>query len=238
MSVRLCGSIFFFLLFFAAGYQSFSQEGQAKKLLEEAKTYMAKGDYLSADQKFRQILSLTEVIPTDALYFFAYTLDKNHQLQSSKNFLNKYFELTGKSGDYFNEAKILQSKLEKKSAEIDACGFCDGDGFRLVSCPVCEGVGKLDGPCTLCHGFGTLTCHKCLGEGVLISQSEAFGDNLYKTCEVCNGSGKETCSNCHGAKHLIQECDRCLGTGHIGSAIVCNHQKETFPSLIKPSGNK
>ncbi len=211
-----------------------AQEGQAKKLLEEAKEQMAKGNYLGADQKFRKILSLNEVVPTEALYFFAYTLDKNNELQSSRNFLDKYLELTGKSGEYYNEAKILTSKLDKKYAEIAACNFCDADGLRLILCPVCEGAGKIDGKCTQCHGFGQTTCNKCLGEGVQITRT-SFGENSYKTCEVCNGTGKETCSRCNGAKHLVQECPRCFGKGRIGSDVVCNHKEHALP--VAPARN-
>lgn len=227
--------IIFLLLLLACNMELAAQEGQAKQLLEKARGQMAKGDYVSADLTFRRILSLNEVLPPEALYFFAYTLDQTHQLQSSKNFLAKYFELTGKSGEYYNEARILESKLLKKSTEIEACGFCDSDGFRLATCPVCDGAGKIDGKCSVCHGFGQVTCQKCLGEGVQISKN-SFNDNVYKTCDVCGGTGKETCGRCHGAKHLIQECNRCFGLGKIGSSAVCNHEEEVLPPAYR-SGN-
>lgn len=194
---------------------------------------MAKEDYRAADKKFRQILSLNEVVPTEALYFFALTLEKNHQLQSSRNFLDKYLDLTGKSGDYFNEAMMLQSKLDKLAREIEACKYCDNDGFRLITCVRCEGSGKIDDKCPVCHGFGKITCRKCLGEGVQISKN-SFGENVYRTCEVCAGSGKETCNVCHGEKHLIQECTRCHGVGRSGSDVLCNHQEH----FIVPSLNR
>lgn len=208
-------------------------ESKAKKLLEEARGHMAREDFLAADKKFREILSLNEVIPTDALYFFALTLERNHQLQSSRNFLNKYIEVTGKSGDYYNEALMLHRKLDIQAKEIDACELCDGDGFRLIACRLCDGQGKFDHKCSQCHGFGQITCSKCLGEGVQISKN-SFGDNVYKTCEVCNGIGKEVCPQCHGVRHFVQDCPRCEGTGSSGSDVRCDHKKD----FIVPSLNR
>ena len=204
---------------------------RARTLLNEARGFMAKEEYLAADKKFRQILSLNEVVPTEALYFFAFTLEKNHQLQSSRNFLDKYLDLTGKSGEYFNEARILQSRLDNLAREIDACGYCDRDGFRLITCSQCNGAGQVDDKCPVCHGFGVITCRKCLGEGVQISRN-AFNENVYKTCEVCNGDGKETCTRCDGKKHIIQNCPKCDGLGRSGSDVLCNHQEHFIvPSL-------
>jgi hypothetical protein len=224
-----------FCLLIISSYGGWAQTGQsrAKALLEEAKGYMAKEDYRAADKKFRQILSLNEVVPTEALYFFAFTLEKNHQLQSSRNFLNKYTDLTGKSGEYFNEARMLQNRLDVLAREIEACDYCDNDGFRLVTCGQCDGSGHVDDKCPLCHGFGEITCHKCLGEGVQISKNQ-FGENVYKTCDVCAGKGKETCTQCRGEKHVVQDCPRCHGLGRSGSDLLCNH-KEHFiiPSMTQ-----
>ncbi|MEQ8533414.1 MAG: hypothetical protein RIB86_16280, partial [Imperialibacter sp.] len=173
-----------FCLLIISSYGGWAQTGQsrAKALLEEAKGYMAKEDYRAADKKFRQILSLNEVVPTEALYFFAFTLEKNHQLQSSRNFLDKYTDLTGKSGEYFNEAKMLQNRLDVLAREIEACEYCDNDGFRLITCSQCDGSGHVDDKCPLGHGFGEITCHKCLGEGDQISKNQ-LGENVYKTCD-------------------------------------------------------
>jgi len=230
-SLTVKSLLFFFLLASSLVGQAQNSGGRAKALLEEAKGYMAKEDFLAADKKFRQILSLNEVVPTEALYFFAFTLEKNHQLQSSRNFLDKYLDLTGKSGEYFNEARMLQNKLDVLAKEIEACNYCDNDGFRLITCAVCDGTGHVDDKCPLCHGFGEITCRKCLGEGVQISKNP-FGDNVYKTCEVCTGKGKEVCPQCNGANHVVQECPRCKGLGRSGSDVLCNHQEHfIIPSM-------
>ncbi len=232
--MRLMTAKYVFLALLAAcAFNGSAQNGKSRAtvLLEEAKGFMAKEDYLAADKRFRQILSLNEVVPTEALYFFAFTLEKNHQLQSSRNFLNKYMSLTGKSGEYFNEARMLENKLDVLAREIEACNYCDNDGFRLITCSRCDGVGHIDDKCPLCHGFGEITCHKCLGEGVQITKNN-FGDNVYKTCEICQGKGKEVCTQCNGQKHVEQTCPKCNGLGNSGSDVLCNH-KEHFiiPSL-------
>lgn len=156
-----------------------SKKAERDRQIEQAYEETMAGNYAAADQLYRDILNKGKAIPSNFCFYFgknSYHLDKYHQ---SIDWLNKYIELKGTEGSFFEETKkllalnkkILQQErniARQKTEEILSASFdidCGPSG--KVKCPVCE------------------------GETVII-QNTYFGKN-YKTCTYCDKDGNMGC---------------------------------------------
>ncbi|MEQ9427025.1 MAG: molecular chaperone DnaJ [Cyclobacteriaceae bacterium] len=210
-------------------------------LLEQAIKLNKEGKYQEANEKFRQILTISKSIPTEMTYHFAETLYAIGQYQNSKNFIQKYFELTGKTGDNFDQIKELERMVDEKMVAIKECHRCNAVGYRYFPCQTCQQEGTVDEACYYCKGLGVARCVKCRGDGVLIS-ANAMGVNEYHTCDRCNGNGTETCPICEGDKTLTSDCPTCNGTLFQHSKELCDHEDHpedgfTVPYTFEKSSN-
>lgn len=196
---------------------------QVKLRTEEAKKLMNEGHYESAYNAFRKILNSGKVLPTNLSYYFSETLYHLGQYQNSQNFINKYLKITGKGGDYYQEANELSKLLTDKFSLIESCELCDISGYRLIPCTRCNGVKSIVESCHICSSTGISSCKKCEGEGVLIV-TDVFDEKKYQTCDKCRGEGYHTCETCLGNKSIKLNCPVCLGSGHEKSATICDHQ--------------
>jgi len=207
-------------------------DSEIQKSVQLAKKEMDAGNYQKANAIFRSILDKNEVLPANMCYYFAETLYMVEQYQNSKSFTDKYIKLTGKGGDFYEQAIDLQNLLAVKFNEITSCGFCDTKGYRLVICSRCLGERVLNSDCPYCRGHGFTTCRRCLGEGILI-EKDALNHPEYRTCPLCDGKGYETCIVCHGAKYLEQSCPVCIGSGVEPSKEICDHQNHYVNEKIR-----
>lgn len=190
---------------------------------KEAQAYMLQKDYEQANLSFRKILKMGTKLPAEMPYLFAETLFNIGQYQNSQSFLNKYFEIMGKAGTYYENALSLKQKLELQLNKAITCDFCDYSGYRLTVCTVCNGEKQLLQTCNYCQGVGKVGCTLCAGEGVLV-QIGALGDKRYKTCHQCKGEGIHTCNICEGEKEFYNYCSNCLGAGQVATSTICNHK--------------
>lgn len=225
--------IFSFSLLFLS-FQVFGQQLDNKQLsdkyFEEAKILNQQGLYDEANVIFRKILALSETIPSELCYHFAETLYGVGQYQNSKNFIDKYFELTGRIGDNYNEVKMLEQMVNEEMQAIRECDLCNAFGYRLIACEECGSIGTVSAVCHYCHGNGISVCTKCKGEGVLITANDLGGDD-YFTCDRCNGDGLETCPLCLGTKTLVLDCLVCNGTRKQPGHELCDHEVHDHPTL-------
>jgi hypothetical protein len=211
---------------FQVGYtQSPAPNKMVLDLLVLAKNQMQDGKYVAASFTFRKMLETNEVLPTEMAYYFAETLYMTGQYQNSKNFLEKYTDLTGGSGDFYKQSLELEKLLAAKTMEIEACNLCDNHGYRLHTCPNCQGEKIISQTCAYCKGQGISICTACEGGGVIISEN-VFGENEYKTCTQCNNKGFVPCPICLGVKKTIADCRQCHGNGSIATKDICDHQPE------------
>lgn len=209
-------------LSFASKAQNFEATNMAD-VYKEAQSYMLKNDYEQANLAFRKILKMGTKLPAEMPYLFSETLFNIGQYQNSKSFLDKYFEIMGKAGTYYEQALVLKQKLEQQLNKAISCDFCDYSGYRLTTCKVCQGKKQLLQTCNYCKGIGKVGCNLCAGEGVLV-QIGALGDKRYKTCHQCKGEGIHTCTICEGEKEFYNYCNNCLGVGKVATNIICNHK--------------
>lgn len=195
--------------------------------MEVAKSQMNEGNYEAANKTFRKILSMKTVLPHDLSYLFAETLYMVGQYENSDNFLKRYIQITGMGGNYAVQAEQLRSLLKNKLKQIAECSYCDLQGYRLVTCSHCNGEKYISDVCPRCKGHGGFKCHVCLGEGVLIEETD-FATKEYKTCTLCHGKGIEICPVCNGEKIINQKCPVCLGSGLESSRVICDHTPPTL----------
>ncbi|UXX78206.1 hypothetical protein N7E81_12645 [Reichenbachiella carrageenanivorans] len=139
---------------------------------------MENGYYEAADQFFRDALSKMTKLPSNLAYYFgrnSYHLGKYKQ---AINWLNKYMELKGTTGQYYDEVSNyieLANEAFRKQREDEI----DRTQKQLTT------QGYFDCPSDYMH------CPLCNGTGVLITPGK-FGA-VYQTCPYSGLSGKLTC---------------------------------------------
>ncbi|PIB35188.1 hypothetical protein BFP72_07160 [Reichenbachiella sp. 5M10] len=139
---------------------------------------MYDGNYILADQLFREALGQLSKLPSEMAYYFgrnSYHLDKYKQ---AINWLTKYVELKGTSGQYYDQAvlylnmsnaaykKVKEQEIQETHHQLMVSDYYDCPG-EYVMCPICH------------------------GGGVLIQKGK-FGA-VYQTCPYSGLSGKLTC---------------------------------------------
>jgi tetratricopeptide (TPR) repeat protein len=161
----------------------FSQTDSDQSLLIEIEAgvkLMDEGNYIEADRKFKRALRNLEVLPAEISFYFgknSYFLD---QYKQSINWLNKYIELKGTKGrffeecvEYLNRAEMAYKLESEKNSGMVISELTKSNEFD-------------------CKGKTHFKCPICLGEGVLLKPGK-MNDVLYQTCPYCAGSGFITC---------------------------------------------
>lgn len=192
-------------------------------LMLQAKAQMDSSNYEAANLTFRKILGLKTKLPREMSYLFAQTLYQIGQMQNARNFVDKYLEITGAGGLYYQQALALRETLSKEVTKNVDCPYCDANGYRLAPCPECGGKGTEIQDCPYCKGKGYVMCEQCMGQGVVIKDN-GFGGKKYETCSKCGGKGYHLCPVCEGKKQIETYCKVCLGTGKVSTNIICNHK--------------
>ena len=198
---------------------------EVQQRTEEAHKLMKSGHFEMAYNSFRSILGSGKILPTNLSYYFAETLYHIGQYQNSHNFIDKYLKITGKGGDYYQEATELSRLLTQEFNEISSCTFCDISGYRLVTCTNCNGIKNIIESCHICSSSGISSCKKCAGEGVVIVV-DLFDEKKYQTCDKCLGNGYHTCETCSGTKTIKLNCPVCIGAGLEKSETTCDHKDQ------------
>ena len=211
-----------FLTFSISGYSQIGQKEYVNQQMQKGIMQLKDGDYVAANETFREVLKINAVLPTDLSYYFAKTLYELNQLSDSKNFIDKYLNITGKTGRFYNEALALDKQLKLKANGIETCHRCNIYGKRYVTCHNCLGDSTITETCYYCLGDSISSCQKCYGSGVLYSRG-SFNEVLYATCDRCDGHGHHTCSVCEGTRVLDNTCPVCFGTGVEASDLTCDH---------------
>jgi hypothetical protein len=189
---RIALSMIIFICSFSAGaqdkQQSRSQEylqeqEQLKKSLtmreyDSAVLLLENQQYKLADVKFRYVLSNLKSLPSDLTYHFGKNSFYLAKFKQSIDWLNKYIQLKGTNGQFYNEAVEWKRKAEeaflkekeKDTERIQQVFSTDYD----IDC-----------------GSGMVTCPVCKGDHVIIKKGPLGND--YKTCGYCNDHGLLTC---------------------------------------------
>ncbi len=142
------------------------------------------GDYESADESFRQVLESVKVLPAEICYYFganSYHLGKYKQ---SINWLNKYMELKGTSGQFFDETTTYLKKAQEQYLDSNISSndvaYEPGQQIDYTVMP------EID-----CGPSGKVVCPVCKGQTVIISRSAM--SLVYRSCPYCDEHGTLSC---------------------------------------------
>ncbi|WP_462248339.1 hypothetical protein [Ekhidna sp.] len=170
-----------FIILFISAFLSQGQivrENELIKKIETGAELMALGKYDSAQVLFQYVLQNMEKLPSDVAYFFGRNSYHVGKYKQSINWLNKYIQLKGTKGKYYEPAiqflqfaedeylRIQRARTEQFSKDIESAEY-DCGGLEKMLCPVCH------------------------GSGVVVQQG--IFDEVYKTCPYSLGEGYLTC---------------------------------------------
>ncbi|MDH4057261.1 MAG: hypothetical protein OEU76_00785 [Cyclobacteriaceae bacterium] len=159
--------------------QEQSRRAAVLRTMDSAIIDMNEGRYELADKKFQQVLNTIKGVPSDLTFYFGKNSFYLNRYKQSIDWINKYIQLKGTSGQFSAEATEILKKAEEgllnertkeaaKAAEVLAQDYdidCGPSG--KVICPVCKGI-------------------------TVIIKKGAFS-NEYKTCPYCDKHGQLTC---------------------------------------------
>jgi len=149
--------------------------------LDSAVALLDHEDYEAADLKFQEVLKLVRSVPSDLTFYFgknSYYLGKYKQ---SVDWLNKYIQLKGTTGQFSQEAISIKQKseaelLKEKEKEAQQVSRILANDYDID-----------------CGPTGKVTCPVCNGTTVIIKKG--YISNTYKTCTYCNLKGVLTCED-------------------------------------------
>lgn len=165
--------------------QEYLRQEQQRKLAETMREldsgvfFMDHGEHLRADEKFRYALNHLQSIPSDLTFYFGKNSFYLSRYRQSVDWLNKYIQLKGTTGQYSEEAVTLLNDAEKKLVAEKA------ENAKKVG-EVLSASYDID-----CGPSGKVICPVCKGDHV-ITRRGPFG-NQYKTCPYCDEHGMLTC---------------------------------------------
>jgi hypothetical protein len=147
--------------------------------LDSGVYFMDHGEHLRADEKFRHVLQNIRSVPSDLTFYFGKNSYFLSEFKQSIDWLNKYIQLKGTSGQYYAEATDWLRKAEAQY--LVQRTEASGKTGELLSKNY-----DID-----CGPTGKVTCPVCQGNHVIVRRGP-FGDS-YKTCPYCNEHGILTC---------------------------------------------
>jgi tetratricopeptide (TPR) repeat protein len=141
-------------------------------------------NYEEADESFREVLGSVKVLPAEICYYFGANSYYLGKFKQSINWLNKYLELKGTSGQYFEECtqflKLAQDKYLASTSPNKESVYDPGREIDYTVMP------EID-----CGPSGKVLCPVCKGQTVIIKRS-ALG-LTYRNCPYCDTHGNLSC---------------------------------------------
>jgi hypothetical protein len=160
------------------------QQEQIRKSLilreyDSAVYLMDNQQYEAADDKFKYVLANIKSVPSDLTFHFGKNSFHLAKYKQSIDWLTKYIQLKGTSGQYYAEAVEWKKKaeaefLKEKTKETEKVQQVFSTDYDID-----------------CGPSGKVTCPVCKGDHVIIRKG-AFG-NEYKTCGYCDDHGLLNC---------------------------------------------
>lgn len=152
---------------------------QLLRQLDSAKLLMDLGEYQLADKKLKYVLDNLKSVPSDLTFFFGKNSFFLGKYKQSVDWLTKYIQLKGTSGQFYKDAVAI---LQRAENELIATNKLEATQIGEVLSRNYE----ID-----CGPTGKVLCPVCKGTTVII-KAGIFGNN-YKTCTFCDKHGLLTC---------------------------------------------
>ena len=124
------------------------QTGELSRRMDKGLLLMEAGEYQAAETEFIYVMDNMESLPSDMAYYFGRNSFHLNKYKQGINWLNKYIQLKGTQGRYYDMAvKYLQlsedeygkiSKNQSKALQRELQGDdYDCGGLQKMLCPVC-----------------------------------------------------------------------------------------------------
>jgi hypothetical protein len=148
--------------------------------LDSAIRLSEEGQYEQADEKFKTVLKTIRSVPSDLTFHFGKNSFFIGKFKQSVDWLNKYIQLKGTSGQYSEQAvdwlaKAETELLKEKEREAKQASEVLSKDYTID-----------------CGPTGKVLCTVCKGTTVLVRKGY-FGDT-YSTCGYCHKQGFLTCT--------------------------------------------
>jgi tetratricopeptide (TPR) repeat protein len=149
--------------------------------MDAAVVLMENGQYEEADQKFRFVLQNIRAVPSDLTYYFGKNSFYLEDYKQSIDWLNKYIQLKGTSGQFYNDASTLLKKAEENYLKTRSQDVKKTEEVLSKNYDIDCGPG------------GKAYCPVCKGDHVIVKKGP-FGDE-FKTCPYCDDHGLLSCED-------------------------------------------
>ncbi len=155
------------------------RKAQLLRVIDSGKYYLEIGEYALADQKLKYALDNIKSVPSDLAYFFGKNSFFIGKYKQSVDWLTKYVQLKGTSGQYYQDAIAVLQKAEnnlmaQRKTETAQLQEVFSQNYDID-----------------CGPSGKVICPVCKGSTVIV-KAGIFG-NSYKTCHFCDKHGLLTC---------------------------------------------
>lgn len=190
-SVAVSSKVVLFMLLFMPAQSLMAQDEELMiREMETGARLMAEGKFLEADRRFRFVLDNSRILPADIAFFFGANSYYLERYKQSINWLNKYIEIKGTSGQFFDKSTELLQLAEEKYREIN---MASAKPAETVELDTLRARNSEDRVFALVDCEDTkVVCPVCNGRGVIIKTS-VFGERSYKTCPYGDEHGLLTC---------------------------------------------
>jgi hypothetical protein len=159
--------------------KEFEKSRQIRMQMDSGIYFLSHEQYDLADEKLKYALATMKSIPSDLTFYFgknSYFIGKYKQ---SVDWLSKYIQLKGTTGQFSEEATSWLKKAEESL-------LLERQAETVKTVEVLSRDFTID-----CGPTGKVTCPVCSGNTVIIKK-DYFGET-YKTCPYCDVHGVLNC---------------------------------------------
>lgn len=156
-----------------------AQVSEIMRVMDQGVALMNNEQYKAAETKFKYVLEASKVVPTDLCFYFGKNSFYLGKYQQSIDWLNKYLELRGTTGQFSEECTDY---LERSNKAF----LAERQDERKEAKNILTSNYEID-----CGPSGKVVCPVCEGKGVIITKG-AFNDT-YKSCPYSDEHGNLTC---------------------------------------------
>ncbi|MCS6974240.1 MAG: hypothetical protein NZM13_07130 [Cyclobacteriaceae bacterium] len=155
------------------------RRAELMRTLDSAVALMEDGKHEAAEARMLYVLNNIRSVPSDLTFYFGKNSFYLKKYKQSVDWLSKYLQLKGTSGQFYSEALDLLRKAEnevrnEQKKEVEKAKQILSTSYEID-----------------CGPSGKVMCPICKGTTVLVKRG-SFG-NHYSTCPYCDKHGFLTC---------------------------------------------
>lgn len=149
------------------------------QVLDSAVQHIDNEEYAQADTKLLYVLNNVKSVPSDLTFYFGKNSFYLKKYKQSIDWLNKYLQLKGSTGQFYAEAISILRKSEEGLLNEKARLAAKAEQVMSTSYDID------------CGPSGKVICPVCKGTTVIIKKG--YIKDQYQTCQYCDKHGNLTC---------------------------------------------